>query len=25
VHRIGSVVRISERDLRAFLALHRDG
>jgi excisionase family DNA binding protein len=25
VHRVGSVVRISERDLRAFLALHRDG
>ena len=25
VHRIGGVVRIAERDLRAFLALHRDG
>lgn len=25
VHRVGSVVRISDRDLRAFLALHRDG
>ena len=25
VHRVGSVVRISERDLRAFLALHREG
>ena len=24
VHRIGGVVRIAERDLRAFLALHRD-
>jgi excisionase family DNA binding protein len=25
VHRIGGVVRIAEGDLRAFLALHRDG
>jgi excisionase family DNA binding protein len=25
VHRVGSVVRISESDLRAFLALHREG
>jgi excisionase family DNA binding protein len=25
VHRIGGVVRIAERDLRAFLALHREG
>jgi excisionase family DNA binding protein len=25
VHRVGGVVRISERDLRAFLALHREG
>jgi excisionase family DNA binding protein len=25
VHRIGGVVRIAESDLRAFLALHRDG
>ena len=25
VHRIGGVVRIGERDLRAFLALHREG
>jgi excisionase family DNA binding protein len=25
VHRIGSVVRISEGDLRSFLALHREG
>ena len=25
VHRIGGVVRIAERDLRSFLALHRDG
>ena len=24
-HRIGGVVRIAERDLRAFLALHREG
>lgn len=24
-HRSGGVVRISERDLRAFLALHREG
>jgi excisionase family DNA binding protein len=24
VHRVGSVVRISEGDLRAFLALHRE-
>jgi excisionase family DNA binding protein len=24
-HRIGGVVRIAESDLRAFLALHRDG
>jgi excisionase family DNA binding protein len=25
VHRVGSVVRISERDLQVFLALHREG
>jgi excisionase family DNA binding protein len=25
VHRVGNVVRISESDLRAFLALHREG
>jgi excisionase family DNA binding protein len=25
VHRVGNVVRISEGDLRTFLALHRDG
>ena len=25
VHRIGGVVRIAEGDLRAFLALHREG
>jgi excisionase family DNA binding protein len=25
VHRVGSVVRISERDLQAFLALRREG
>ena len=25
VHRIGGVVRIAEHDLRAFLALYRDG
>jgi excisionase family DNA binding protein len=25
VHRVGGVVRIAERDLRAFLALHREG
>jgi excisionase family DNA binding protein len=25
VHRIGDLVRIAERDLRAFLAIHRDG
>jgi len=25
VHRAGAVVRISEDDLRAFLALHREG
>ena len=25
VHRVGSVVRIAEADLRAFLALHREG
>jgi excisionase family DNA binding protein len=25
VHRVGGVVRIAERDLSAFLALHRDG
>ena len=25
VHRMGGVVRISELDLRAFLALHREG
>lgn len=25
VHRIGNVVRIAEGDLRAFLALHREG
>jgi excisionase family DNA binding protein len=24
-HRVGSVVRIAEGDLRAFLALHREG
>ena len=24
-HRFGGVVRIAERDLRAFLALHREG
>ena len=24
-HRFGEIVRISEKDLRAFLALHRDG
>ena len=24
-HRFGGIVRISEKDLRAFLALHRDG
>jgi excisionase family DNA binding protein len=24
VHRIGGVVRIAQRDLRAFLALHRE-
>jgi excisionase family DNA binding protein len=24
-HRFGGIVRISETDLRAFLALHRDG
>ena len=25
VHRVGAVVRVSEGDLRAFLALHREG
>jgi excisionase family DNA binding protein len=25
VHRVGHVVRVSEGDLRIFLALHRDG
>jgi len=25
VHRVGGVVRIAESDLRAFLAIHRDG
>jgi excisionase family DNA binding protein len=25
VHRVGGVVRIAESDLRAFLALHREG
>jgi excisionase family DNA binding protein len=25
VHRVGNVVRVSEGDLRIFLALHRDG
>jgi excisionase family DNA binding protein len=25
VHRIGGIVRIAESDLRAFLALHREG
>ena len=25
VHRVGGVVRISEADLRGFLALHREG
>ncbi len=25
VHRVGGVVRIAERDLRSFLALHREG
>lgn len=25
VHRVGAVVRISERDLRSFLAFHREG
>jgi excisionase family DNA binding protein len=25
VHRVGGVVRVSEGDLRAFLALHREG
>ena len=25
VHRVGHVVRVSEGDLRTFLALHRDG
>jgi excisionase family DNA binding protein len=25
VHRVGYVVRVSEGDLRSFLALHRDG
>jgi excisionase family DNA binding protein len=25
VHRVGNVVRVSEGDLRTFLALHRDG
>ena len=25
VHRVGAVVRIAEGDLRAFLALHREG
>jgi excisionase family DNA binding protein len=25
VHRIGGVIRIAEGDLRAFLALHREG
>lgn len=25
VHRVGGVVRIADADLRAFLALHRDG
>lgn len=25
VHRVGAVVRIAEDDLRAFLALHREG
>jgi excisionase family DNA binding protein len=25
VHRVGNVVRVSEADLRTFLALHRDG
>jgi excisionase family DNA binding protein len=25
VHRVGGIVRIAEGDLRAFLALHRDG
>ena len=25
VHRVGGVVRIAELDLRAFLALHREG
>ena len=25
VHRLGGVVRIAEGDLRAFLALHREG
>ena len=25
VHRVGGVVRIAEGDLRAFLALHREG
>jgi excisionase family DNA binding protein len=25
VYRVGGIVRIAERDLRAFLALHREG
>jgi excisionase family DNA binding protein len=25
VHRVGAVIRIAEGDLRAFLALHREG
>jgi hypothetical protein len=25
VHRVGGIVRIAEADLRAFLALHREG
>jgi excisionase family DNA binding protein len=25
VHRVGGVVRVAEGDLRAFLALHREG
>jgi excisionase family DNA binding protein len=25
VHRVGGIVRIAEGDLRAFLALHREG
>jgi hypothetical protein len=25
VHRVGAIVRIAEPDLRAFLALHREG